>query len=147
MKKMTTPEWIQWKIETAYGLMIEAFENADPEGMQEAARKAAKIARALQKHVEALEREEREAAEAAVEELLNDIADYALKAVRLRKGEYVDMTREEVKEHLEDRRFFSSIARQLPEIEEIPDEYWEDYEIDIPEQLQEEMLRRAFTEE
>ena len=143
---MTTPEWIQWKIETAYGLMVEAFENADPEGMREAARKAARIARALQRHVEALEGEEREAAEAAVEELLNDIADYALKAVKLKRGEYADMTGEEIKER-EDRRFFSSIAEQLPEIEEIPDEYWEDYGIDIPDQLQKEMLRQAFTED
>ena len=47
---------------------------------------------------------------------------------------------EEIKEYLEKRRFFKSIANTI-ESKDIPDEYWRDYDIDIPSSLQEEMIK------
>ena len=94
--RVTTAEWIQRRVDYAYSLLVEALENADPEGMEEAARKAVHVAKALQRHVEILEEGEKETAVMVIGNLMDDIAGYVSMVVRLKRGEYEDTDEEKV---------------------------------------------------
>ena len=93
---MTGAEWIQRRVDYAYGLLIEALEEADPEAMIEAAGKAKRIADALRRHLDVLALEDRETAETVIDTLIEDVAGYLSMAMKLRNGEYEDVEEEEV---------------------------------------------------
>ena len=94
--KVTTAEWIQRRVDYAYSLLVEALESADPEGMEEAARRAVHVAKALSRHTEMLEEEEKETAVVVIENLMDDIAGYISMVVKLKRGEYEDTDEEEI---------------------------------------------------
>jgi len=61
--------------------------------------------------------------------------------------EFVNMSEKEIRDYLEKRRFYAKLANELPAWDEIPDEYWTDYDISIPIELQKEMLKQTFVED
>jgi len=58
--------------------------------------------------------------------------------------EFARMTDEEIKKYLEEHRFYKQLALSLPTPKEVPNDYWNDYEIVIPASLEKEMLKTAF---
>jgi len=56
--------------------------------------------------------------------------------------DFSEKSPKEIEEYLEEHRFYKNLARKLPKIDPIPESYWEDYEVLIPDQLQREMLEQ-----